>query len=216
VGGRLISSASRPVDATGRRWYERAQLFRAGRTQTVRWPVPSTQPIPLTMWSLGVALSEGSLQSALSESSGGAVNVDLDLTFVGQMVVFATLIIILKPLLFDPVLGLFQERERRTEGARAEARRMQEKAGELLREYEREMEKVHRVAGEERDKMRAETARLEAREIQEARAIAAKIVEEGRQRVAEEIHEIKFDLGRNSERLARDIAARVLGREVPS
>jgi F-type H+-transporting ATPase subunit b len=168
------------------------------------------------MFSLGLALHEGSLAGALMESSGGAVNVDLDLTFVGQMVVFATLIVILKPLLFDPVLGLFQERERRTEGARAEARRMQEKAGELLREYEREMEKVHRVAGEERDKMRAETVRLEARELSEARALAAKIVEEGRQRVAEEIHEIKFDLGRNSERLARDIAARVLGREVPS
>jgi F-type H+-transporting ATPase subunit b len=132
------------------------------------------------------------------------------------MIVFATLIVILKPLLFDPVLGLFQERERRTDGARAEARQMQEKAGELLREYEREMEKVQRVAGEERDKMRAETARLEAREIHEARAIAAKIVEEGRQRIAEEVHEIKFDLGRDSERLARDIAARVLGREVTS
>jgi F-type H+-transporting ATPase subunit b len=168
------------------------------------------------MFSLGIALREGSLAGLLTESSGGAVNVDLDLTFVGQMVVFATLIVILKPLLFDPVLGLFQERERRTEGARAEARRMQEKAGELLREYEHEMEKVHRVAGEERDKMRAETARLEARELTEARAVAAKIVEEGRQRIAEEIHEIKFDLGRNSERLARDIAARVLGREVPS
>jgi F0F1-type ATP synthase membrane subunit b/b' len=93
---------------------------------------------------------------------------------------------------------------------------MQEKAGELLREYEHEMEKVHRVAAEERDKMRGETARLEAREIMEARALAAKIVEDGRQQIAEEIHEIKFDLGRNSERLARDIAARVLGREVPS
>jgi F-type H+-transporting ATPase subunit b len=166
--------------------------------------------------SLGLAFSESSLAGALSVSSGGAVNVDLDLTFIGQMVVFATLVIVLKPLLFDPVLGLFQERERRTEGARAEARRMQEKAGELLREYEREMEKVHRVAGEERDKMRAETARLEARELHEARARAAKIVDEGRQRTAEEIHEIKFDLGRDSERLARDIAARVLGREVPS
>ena len=166
------------------------------------------------MWSLGLALREGNLSTLLSESAGGAVNVDLDLTFVGQMVVFAVLILVLKPLLFDPVLGLFQERERRTDGARAEARRMQEKAGELLREYEREMEKVHRVAGEERDRMRAETARLEAREHEEARAVTEKIIEEGRQRIAEEIHEIKFDLGRNSERLARDIAGRVLGREV--
>jgi len=166
------------------------------------------------MWIAGLALRESSLSSALSDFSAGAVNVDLDLTFLGQMLVFAALILVLKPLLFDPVLGLFQERERRTEGARAEARRMQEKAGELLREYEREMEKVHRVAGEERDRMRAETARLEAHELREAHAVADKIVDEGRQRILEEIHEVKFDLGRNSERLARDIAGRVLGREV--
>lgn len=166
------------------------------------------------MWSFGLGLHDSKVLDALSMSSGGAVNVDLDLTFLGQMVVFAVLIIVLKPLLFDPVLGLFQEREKRTEGARGEARRMQEKAGELLREYEREMEKVHRVAAEERDRMRAETARLEAKELAEARAVADKIIEEGRQRIAEEIHEIKFDLGRNSERLAREIAGRVLGREI--
>ncbi len=166
------------------------------------------------MWSFGLAFQDSNAFDALSMSSGGAVNVDLDLTFLGQMVVFAVLIVVLKPLLFDPVLGLFQEREKRTEGARAEARKMQEKAGELLREYEREMEKVHRVAGEERDRMRAETAKLEAKELAEARAVADKIVEEGRQRIAEEMHEIKFDLGRNSERLAREIAGRVLGREI--
>jgi hypothetical protein len=50
----------------------------------------------------------------------------------------------------------------------------------------------------------------------EARALAAKIVDEGRERLQEEIHSIRFELGRDSERLARDIAARVLGREVRS
>jgi F-type H+-transporting ATPase subunit b len=146
--------------------------------------------------------------------ASGAVNIDFDLTFVGQMIVFATLILVLKPLVYDPVLGLFEEREKRTDGAKASAREMQEKAGELLRKYEQELEKVHRVAAEERDAIRAETARLEADQMNEARQVAAKIVNEGRERIAEEIHAIRFELGRSSERLARDIAARVLGREV--
>jgi F-type H+-transporting ATPase subunit b len=111
-------------------------------------------------------------------------------------------------------LGLFAEREKRTDGAKAAAREMQERAGELLRKYEHEIEKVERVAAEERDKMRTETARLEAEQMREARELAAKIVEEGRSRIEEEIHEIRFDLGRDSERLARDIASRVLGREI--
>ena len=50
--------------------------------------------------------------------------------------------------------------------------------------------------------------------MSEARAVATKIVDEGRERIAEEIHVIRFELGRDSERLARDIASRVLGREV--
>src|SRR2546423_6499148 len=161
--------------------------------------------------SLGLALSQSAREGVCLEASSGAVNIDFDLTFVGQMVVFALLIVILKPLVYDPVLALFEEREKRTDGAKADAREMQEKAGVLLRKYEHELEKVHQVAAEERDRIRAETAHLEAEQMNEARQVAAKIVNEGRERIAEEIHAIRFELGRNSERLARDIAARVLG-----
>ena len=164
--------------------------------------------------SLALALGNGTSGGDALLGSSGAVNIDFDLTFIGQMVIFAVLILVMKPLVYDPVLGLFEEREKRTDGAKASAREMQEKAGELLRKYEHELEKVHRVAAEERDLIRAETARLEAEQMHEARQVAAKIVGEGRDRIAEEIHSIRFELGRNSERLARDIAARVLGREV--
>jgi F-type H+-transporting ATPase subunit b len=156
--------------------------------------------------SLGLAMS----QSAQS----GAVNIDFDLTFLGQMVLFAVLVLVLKPLVFDPVLGLFAERERRTDGAKADAREMQEKAGVLLRKYEHELEKVHQVAAEERDRIRAETARLEAEQMHAARQLATKIIDEGRHRIAEEAHSVRFELGRSSERLARDIARQILGREV--
>ena len=71
---------------------------------------------------------------------------DFDLTFVLQMLLFAALIVVLRPLLFEPVLRVFEERERRTEGARAEARQMQEEAGELLSRYEGELARVHEVA----------------------------------------------------------------------
>src|ERR1041384_4286176 len=96
--------------------------------------------------SLGLALSQSARMGLLLEASSGAVNIDFDLTFIGQMVVFAALILVLKPLVYDPVLALFEEREKRSDGAKAEAREMQEKAGTLLRKYEQELEKVHQVA----------------------------------------------------------------------
>lgn len=151
---------------------------------------------------------------ASAASGGSAVPLDIDLTFTLQMLLFAVLIVVLKPLLFDPALKIFEERERRTDGAREEAREMQERAGELLEKYEAELAKVGRTAAEERDKMRAETTRLENEIINQAREATAKILADGRSQIADQVTKIKADLDRESERLAHQLAARALGREV--
>jgi F-type H+-transporting ATPase subunit b len=139
---------------------------------------------------------------------------DFDLTFVLQMLVFASLIVVLRPLLFDPVLRVFEEREKRTEGARQAAREMQEEAGALLSRYEKELAKVQEVARQERDRTRAETVRTEAELLTQARNAANQIVEVGRQRIAQQRSEMEFVLGQQSERLARSVAEAVLGRSL--
>ncbi len=144
---------------------------------------------------------------------GGAVNVDFDNTVFLQAVLFFALMFLLDPLLFQPVLRIFEEREKRTEGAKDEARAMQEKAGELLRRYEGELERINRVAAEEREKLRVETAKLEAKILDDARAVSTRIVDEGRQQIEEELHSIRFELGRESEKIAEEIVRRVLGKE---
>jgi len=147
-------------------------------------------------------------------AAAGAVNVDFDLTFLGQMVAFTLLILILKPLLFDPLMKLFEERERRTEGAKLSARRMDERAGEILRRYEAELEKVRRAAGEERERLVREGQRLEATIIGEARAEIAKTIGDGKTTIARESSTIRTELRVRSQQLARSIASSVLGREI--
>ena len=139
---------------------------------------------------------------------------DFDLTFLLQMVLFAALIVVLRPLLFDPVLRVFDERERRTEGARGSARAMQEEAGELLSRYEKELAKVHEVARQERDRIRTETAKVESEVMAQARENANRILEQGRQRIERERQQIEFALGQQAERLARTMAEAVLGRSL--
>ena len=139
---------------------------------------------------------------------------DFDLTFVLQMLLFASLIVVLRPLLFEPVLSVFEEREKRTDGARQSARQMQEEAGTLLSRYEQELAKVHEVARQERDRARAETARVEAELLAQARESANVIVEQGRERIDRERQRIQFGLGQESERLARSVAEAVLGRSL--
>jgi len=147
-------------------------------------------------------------------SASGGVNLDFDLTFLVHLVAFAVLVMILKPLLFDPLLKLFEERERRTEGAKLLARKMDEKAGELLQRYETELEAVRRSAAMERERLRAEGAKLEAQILAEARAEVARIVEQGREKLEAERRSLRAELSTRAFDIARDIASRVLGREV--
>jgi F-type H+-transporting ATPase subunit b len=145
-----------------------------------------------------------------------AINLALDLTFLAQLAMFGVFITLLKPLLFDPLLKVFEEREKRTEGAKQEARGMDAKAGQLLEKYEAELAKVRREAGLERERLRAETAKLEAKIMEAARLETVKIIEDGRTRITTEVAQLRKELEAQKPELARQIAARILGREVSS
>jgi F-type H+-transporting ATPase subunit b len=159
------------------------------------------------------ALTHSLSAPRLLAMSTSPIDLDFNNVVVFQVVIFVFLIAVLKPLLFDPMLKVFALREERTEGARATARELEERAGELLQRYEAELSRVHQAAAQERDRLRAEASKLEAEILEEARAAAAKIVDEGRRRIETEVNAIRFELGKQSERLAGDIATRVLGRE---
>jgi F-type H+-transporting ATPase subunit b len=162
------------------------------------------------------------MQSAIAHSSAiahlfassSAVSVDFDLTFVAQLVLFATFLVVMKPMLFDPLLRVFEERERRTEGAKDDARDMDARAGELAKQYEAELEKVRQAAAAERETARAKTAKVEAQMMAEARAEVAAIVEQGKARIDAEVAGLRKDLDQAQPGLAAEIASRMLGREV--
>lgn len=164
------------------------------------------------MTSIDLAVGNSSVTGLVAMSGG--VTLDFDNTVIFQAALFLLLFLVLRPLLFDPMLRIFALREERTEGAKATARELQERAGELLTKYETELSRVTRSATEERDKLRAETARLEAEIMRDAREAVTKIVEQGRKTIEAEVDKVRFDLGRESERTASLIVQRVLGREV--
>lgn len=151
---------------------------------------------------------------ALPHLLASAISVDFDLTFLAQFVIFAAFITVLKPLLFDPLLKVFEERERRTEGAKKEAREMDAEAGELLVRYEAALEKVRAEAGRDREKLRGEAAALEVKIMAEARGEAARILEIGKARIAADVAALKTELDAGRPELAAQIASRILDRQV--
>jgi F-type H+-transporting ATPase subunit b len=151
------------------------------------------------------------LASRLFASS---ITVDFDATFIAQFILFTAFILALRPLLFEPLLKVFAERERRTDGARDKARLMDAKAGELLQRYEAELDKVRVEANKERERLRREAKEIETKIMDEARTDVARILDAGKARITAEVEQMKNELAGAEHGHAADIASRVLGRGV--
>jgi F-type H+-transporting ATPase subunit b len=157
-----------------------------------------------------------SLDDGLLAAAPQAISVDFDATFLVQLVLIAGLTLVLKPLLFDPMLKLFEERERRIDGAKMQARHIDEKSASALAKYESEMAKARASANAEREKIRAEALKREQEILGTVRAATAKTLEDGKQAAYAEAQRVRATLKAQTQALARDVAGRVLGREVQS
>ncbi len=149
-------------------------------------------------------------------SSEGPVTVDFDLTVVVQLGLFLVLLVILKPALFDPMMRLFEEREKRIEGTRNEARRENERSAKAKNKAEAIVAKGREAGALERDALRAEGLKREAELMNVVRAESAATLERGRADIGTEAKAARTQLRTDARSLGRDMASRVLGREVAS
>jgi F-type H+-transporting ATPase subunit b len=147
-------------------------------------------------------------------TAGGAVDVDFDLTVVGQIVLFLVLMAILKPTLFDPMLKLFEEREKRIDGAKLQARRTDEASAGALAKYDSALLEARSSANAEREKLRAEGLKSENEILAKVRAATAATLDAGRKATAADVEVVRASLRGSAGELAKDITSRVLGREV--
>jgi F-type H+-transporting ATPase subunit b len=158
------------------------------------------------------ALSEWLAHASGAEAGG--VNVDFDASFLVQVAIFLLLLVVLKPLLFEPMLKLFEEREKRIEGAKLEARRIDEQSVGALTSYETAMQKARTAANADREKLRAEGTKRETEILGAVRVTTAQALEEGRKRLDSEVAATRSSLRQSTPALAQELAKRVLGREV--
>lgn len=97
--------------------------------------------------------------------SGGSP-IDLDLSFLVQLAIFAFAFFMLRSLVFKPVMDLFDAREAAIDGSRAEAERMEGDADDKREHFEGELRKVREEASRDRERLRNEAQKL-ARELTE-------------------------------------------------
>ena len=162
---------------------------------------------------LAVSTSVTDLAADFAE---GAVTVDLDLSLFVQLGFFLVLLLVLKPTLFDPMLRLFEEREKRIEGTRHKATKEDEKSATALAKTEVILNKARDAGAAERDALRAEGLKREAELMSQVRAQTAQTLERGRAEIGREAEIARTQLTADARTIAREIASRVLGREVAS
>jgi F-type H+-transporting ATPase subunit b len=149
-------------------------------------------------------------------SAPQAISVDFDATVAVEVVLLVVLTLALKPLLFDPILKLFEERESRIDGVRLAARQIDEKSVTALATYDAEMAKARASANAARDAQRALGLKSEQEILAKAREEAARVIEEGKQAVRAAADGARITLKADAATLVQEVAARAIGREVRS
>ncbi|HVO30513.1 MAG TPA: ATP synthase F0 subunit B [bacterium] len=117
-------------------------------------------------------------------------------------------------LAIKPVMKVIEEREHRTEGARAEAAELEIKFNERLSAYETRLNETKQKAAEERQRIRKEAIAAEEKILSAARTDAAKELEKVRSAVEAERTRVRAELGTQAEALARELATKALGRDL--
>ncbi len=161
---------------------------------------------------LGIFQTHSSSAEHLLMSS--AVNVDLDPTFFIHFILFGAFVVIMKDLIFDPMIKVFERREKMTTGEIEEGRTMDEEAIKIKEELDEKLDSIRREAAADREVVRARVKKVETELLDSARNAMTSKLDEGMSKLHTEVKAIEADLEKERAPLAAAIASKVLGREV--
>jgi F-type H+-transporting ATPase subunit b len=136
--------------------------------------------------------------------------IDLDGTFFIQLVIFLVLFMILRSLVFQPFMQMLAERDKRTRGAREEAKLLVQQATAKVAAYEQSIQQARVAAQEDRAQLRAVGA-AEARTLVEtARQESQKTLDLARKDLRREAEKAEQDLAKRASELGQRVAEKVL------
>ncbi|HEY5924677.1 MAG TPA: ATP synthase F0 subunit B [Kofleriaceae bacterium] len=154
------------------------------------------------------------MDQALVSLASGHPLIDIDWTVLVQFGLFLLLLVVSNKLLFQPYLRLRERRKEGIEGARAEADRMTASADAKLADYEKQLGSARTRANEEGRKVRAEAAANEKDVTEKARAAAQQAIDAATAKMRQETDAARLQLLPQANQMARQIASKLLGREV--
>lgn len=140
--------------------------------------------------------------------------IDLDGTLFVQLGLFFLAFIILHVLIFKPMLRLFEEREKRIDGAKDQAKQLEREAAGAGTEFEDKMREVRLSAQADRDKLRAEGAKTEAKMLAKVAEDTDKQLAEAEAQLEKEAKKLRKEIEAQVPVMAKALAGKLLAREV--
>ena len=137
---------------------------------------------------------------------------ELNATFFLQLVLFFALLAWLSPMLFEPFMRLFEERERRITGAADEAKKLAGHADEAAAKIAERTQAAQLEARSVLNDLRARALVREGEIIGAAREKASTRLDEARADLFEATEETRRALRDEAKKLAGEIVEKVLGR----
>ena len=139
--------------------------------------------------------------------------IELNWTFLVQMVNFLVLMFVLNKILYKPILKILDERDDKIVGGQQRIKKLEEENQQMLQEY---TDKIYtgRVEALEAKNSARKAAEAQANEIiVEARKKAEEMIAQVRLEMAQEVEKSQKDIETELDSMAASIAGRILGRE---
>lgn len=137
---------------------------------------------------------------------------ELNATVLIQAVILLVLMAWLSPMLFGPIMRVFDEREKRTHGAGDDAKKFQASADEKAAVVEQKTREAQAKARSVLMDLREQARAQETVVLAEAREKAAARLDEARSELFEATEEARAKLKGDANAIADEIVKKVLGR----
>ena len=137
-----------------------------------------------------------------------------DYTLVYQLIIFLVLWAILSRVVFRPYLGLLDERERKTSGARREAAELESEAERLKAEYDEKIAQAEASGNVAKESIVNEARQQRDELLTRAREEASSALERVRQELGSQMTNERQIAIAEAQNVARDMASKILGRNV--
>jgi F-type H+-transporting ATPase subunit b len=138
----------------------------------------------------------------------------IDKIVIFQIVIFVAAIFILNSLLFKPLFQLVDKREQLTTGAIKEANELRQRIDQIIVEYNAKLDEARSQASEERNKIRNDANKAADEIIKKARDQAQTLLNQAKDKLESEKVEKERSIQPEIKSLARNVASRILEKEL--